>query len=454
MNALMALLPQLWKHMRARPKTTLTLAAAVFALALGVWSCQSAPGTRTTRDAVTAKATEPEVRVRIRSAVQTIKLEGPRHFTIKPAGGGVERQVDGPLTLAISPEGVRATDAHGPIPSTGWNTFEAIAVAESGATPRIRIDTSLYPGKIRILPRRGGSLAEGSLEGRMDVVAVTGIEDYLVGVVASELYPDWKSHGVFEVQAICARTYALHQRQRSIDARQEWDLESTEEDQAYKGGTFKSEAYRGVRDTRGVVLTSNGQLLRAYYSSTCGGRTAAAADVWPTTAGYEFNLAGPIQAHPRESLCQASPRYRWEVTRDREAFSRQLREFGKTRGHPMADLGLFKSLAVERANRNGRPATFLVMDAAGKKFSISAEQFRLACNFKVPGAPAVPNATLVRSGDLEVEVRGATVIIRGRGFGHGVGMCQFCAKAMADRGDTWRDMLSRFYPGAKIERAY
>jgi stage II sporulation protein D len=275
-----------------------------------------------------------------------------------------------------------------------------------------------------------------------------------VGVVAAELYPDWKAPGVFAVQAVCARTYALHERQRSIDRGQEWDLESTEEDQAYKGGTAKPEAVRAVRETRGVVLTWNGHLLRTYYSSTCGGRVAAAADVWPTGPGYEFNLDAPIQAHHRETLCQSSPRYRWDVTRDRAAFSKQLRDWGKAKNHAIAGLGMFKSMSVEKLNADGRPSRYSIEDGAGKSFLITAELLRTACNYKAPGLPALTKDTLVRSGDVEIEVKGNNVVIHGRGFGHGVGMCQFCAKAMAERGDTWQSMVVRFYPGSKIERAY
>ncbi|MBX3377043.1 MAG: SpoIID/LytB domain-containing protein [Phycisphaeraceae bacterium] len=452
MNQAVPLLPRMWRLMRARPKTTVALAAAVIAAAVGLWSCSTTPVSRPVRDPVSG--VEPEVRVRIRSGVQAVKLEGPKKFLLRPAGAGAARELDGPVNLSIGPDGVRVEDARGVVPSPGWNRFEVLSAAEGNATPRIRIDTSLYPGRLQFLPRRGGSMAEGNPDGRMDVVTVTGIEDYLVGVVAAELYPDWKSAGVHEVQAICARTYALHQRQRSIEAKQEWDLESTEQDQAYKGGTFKKEAYDGVRNTRGVVLTHKGALLRAYYSSTCGGRTAAAADTWPTTAGFEFNLAGPIQAHARESACQISPRYRWEVTRDRDMLSRQFREFGKSRGLSVGGMGLLDRVDVERVNRNDRPASYVVVDTAGRRYSLSAEQIRLACNFRATGVPAPTAATLVRSGDLEVAVRGSNVVIKGRGFGHGVGMCQFCAKAWSDRGDSWREMLARFYPGATIERAY
>jgi stage II sporulation protein D len=463
MNGFWTLGPNLWTLMRARPKTSAAVAFAACALALGVLSCRSTPGVgRPTSGLADSKSTgEPEVRIRIRSNIQTARLEGPRAFLVKGAGSTQTREVDAPLTLALTASGAQATGPKGDVIPLGWGVAEVTALgnASDNLTPRIRIESSLYPGRLRIYARRPGSMSEGTdrTDPRLDIIMVTGIEDYLAGVVGAELYPDWKAPGVFEVQAVCARTYALQERERSVALKQEWDLESSEEDQAYKGGTFKAEAYNAVRATRGVVLTTKGKLLRAYYSSTCGGRTAAAADVWPTGAGYEYNLAAPIQAHRREHACHDSPRYRWEVTRDRAAFSKQLREWGKAKAHALAALGTFRSVSVEKANINDRPARFTVFDTANKTYSISAEQLRVACNFRPAGAPAIARDSLVRSGDLTMElsgVKGANVVIKGRGFGHGVGMCQFCAKAMAERGDTWQEMLARFYPGAKIERAY
>ena len=461
MNGFWTHLRHLWRTMLARPRTAASVALAFAILGLGVWSCQTTPAARAPLhlgDSVKSSV-EPEVRIRIRSALQTVKLEGPKSMKIQRTGEPA-RIVEGPLNFAVMASGVRMTDGTG-ISGVldGFNPIEVTSLGEVSPPPRIHVESSYYPGHLRIYPRGAASMAEDSATAapglsRMEIIALMPIEEYLIGVVAAELYPDWKSPGVFEVQAVCARTYALHERQRSIEKGQEWDLESTEEDQAYKGGTVKPEALKAVRETRGVVMTWNGKLLRAYYSSTCGGRVASAADVWPTGPGYEFNLAGPIQAHHREALCQASPKYRWEVTRDRTTFSKQLREWGKAKNHAIAGLGLFKSMSVEKVNADERPSKYTVVDGAGKTYSITAEFMRNACNFKGAGLPALANNQLVRSGDVEIEVKGTNVVIRGRGFGHGVGMCQFCAKAMADRGDSWQVMLARFYPGAKVERAF
>src|SRR5207244_7022801 len=117
-------------------------------------------------------------------------------------------------------------------------------------------------------------------------------------------------------------------------------------DQAYSGGTPLPVAVRAVAETRGVAITWQGRLLRAYYSSTCGGRTASARDIWPTGAGYEFNLDAPIQARHRETACEGSPRFRWDAVRERSELSKRIREWGRANGSPVAKLGLLVSVTT------------------------------------------------------------------------------------------------------------
>ena len=133
MNQAVPLLPRMWRLMRSRPKTTIAVAVAVVAAAFGLWSCSTTPVTRSMRDPVSG--VEPEVRVRIRSGVQAVKLEGPKKFLFRPAGSGAARELDAPVNLSIGPEGVRAEDARGVVPSPGWNRFEVVSVAEGNATP-------------------------------------------------------------------------------------------------------------------------------------------------------------------------------------------------------------------------------------------------------------------------------------------------------------------------------
>lgn len=441
----------------------------VLGLAIGVVSCQST-GPRIAEqdvrppaagDAPARAPQEPELRVRIRSGVEQAKVAGPARLMVGRAGE-TGRSMPGPLTLGTAIDGgVRVTDAVGGIYSFGPKVTVEIAAVEGGATSAARpgyitVDNKPFPGRLRVLSRQisaDGATSTQAKANVLDVIEVVGLETYLPGVVASELLRDWTLEA-FEAQAICARTYALHQRDLAMAAGREFDVESSTMDQAYGGITELPYALQGVRNTRGVVVTWRGKVLRTYYSSTCGGRFAGAKEVWPIGPGYEYNHAEPIQAHNRASACEPATYYRWEVTRERDALSRQIREWGKSNGSEVGRLGTVASVEVEKANTTGRPATYRVRDTQGKAFTLKAEELRLACNATAPGVPEITNKTRVRSGDLEFDVRGTQVVIRGRGFGHGVGMCQWCLQEFSKRGQTWREMLPVFYPGSKLERAY
>lgn len=478
-----------WMQKRPHlPAAALAGAMAVMAAGWGLWSCQTTPQPPARAQLPELPSTEPEIRVRIRAGVASVKLTGPEEFLVR-AGVGESARMPGPLTVAATDTGCRITDGKEnvrPVSSSGAVEIEAVPGGSMAATPfRIRVDGITFPGRMRILPRGGSNVADaagagGALVGppvlgaqvsdppgsragkapglahvapKMDVIEVAPIETYLTGVIVSEMPKQWPL-AAFQVQAVCARTYALHERQRGIKAGRAWDVDAGEIDQAYNGGLEVPTAAKAVADTRGVVLTTEGHLLRAYYSSTCGGRTAGAASVWPTGPGFEFNLDAPIQANVREALCQGSPVYRWSITRDRADLSKQIREWGKANNQPAGKMGTIESLKVDAANKVGRPTRYVITDDAGGTYPIAAELLRVACNFSMAGVKPVTKDTRVRSGDMEMDVSPSEVTIRGRGFGHGVGMCQYCAKAMADRGDAWQDMLARFYPGAKLERAY
>jgi stage II sporulation protein D len=484
-------------------------AAAV--LCLGLWSCQTTPAV--TRRFIADVPSEPEVRVRIRGNVASATLTGPAELVVRQ-GSAPSLVLATPVVVEARGSGVRVSDARGASRALEGSAAVEISANHEGsgvAPARIRVDGTAYSGRLRVLPKPGAAAALGPagpadagddgavLPGNvpaiaaaqvpgpdvvlvsrrarrsrmespgpagavMDVIEIVPLETYLVGVTASELPKQWPL-GAFEVQAVCARTYALHERERSVKAGKPFDLIAGELDQAYNGWTELPQAVKGVADTRGVVVTFKGHLLRTYYSSTCGGRTAGAATVWPTGPGFEFNLDAPIQASHREHACQDSPAYRWTLTRDRAELTRRLKGWGANNGNPIGKMqGRVASLAVAESNEDGRPVRYIVGDDRGASFPLSAELLRVACNYAPPGVPAVTRETRVRSGDMEWEVQagsmargggqGGQVVIRGRGFGHGVGMCQYCARAMAARGDAWHEMVLRFYPGAKLERAY
>ncbi len=402
---------------------------------------------------------EPNMRIRVVASVDRARLSGATRMRVTH-GHGDARELAGPLELRAGGTGIdflRGSERVFHIDPGEAADFDPLD------GERLLVNGATYPGVLRVVARpgakSGGGGGGGSAGATIDVIELLPIETYLAGVLPRELFPDWPLEA-YRVQAICARTYALHERDRSLGIGEDYDVEASTQDQAY-GPTLKhATAAKALEDTRGVVLTWEDRLLRAYYSSTCGGRAASARDVWRTDAGYEFNLAGPIQGRPREHACQPANYYTWSVERDAAALSAQVRRWAEGQGsspngiHPARAMKTLRSVKVSARNTADRPSAYELLDDAGKSFTLSAEELRLACNTEVPGQTKVDGKTRVRSGDVEVLVRGNTVRISGRGFGHGVGMCQWCTKVFADQGVDWRTMLGWFYPGARLERAY
>ena len=422
-------------------------------VAVGIVSCQGGGATTTPRDptaglpTIERSAHEPELRIRVRSGIPRARLGGQTRMAAGPLGEA-PRSLPGPLTAAPAPDGgVRLTDAVGGVYTYPPRTL--VDVQGEGDPPRVTIDGSPFLGHLVLSSR---PTREGFV---LDITEYAPVETYLPGVVVAEVLPDW-TLAAFETQAIAARTYALQQRELALAQGRDFDLRSDTRDQAYDGATKHTNALAGVRNTRGIVLTHQGRLLRAYYSSTCGGRFAGAAEVWPTGTGFEYNRVPPLQAHDREFACQPASYYRWQVERPVEELSARVRQWARQNNAPdAAALGMLVSVGVENRNLTGRPSVYALRDAAGKTAELSAEQLRLSCNQSVDGLPPLQRGkTLVLSGDLELDFEGSSVTIRGRGFGHGVGMCQWCVEELSKRGKTWRDLLPMFYPGAKIERAY
>jgi stage II sporulation protein D len=456
------------------------VASAAMALSAGAMTgCETIE--RTVRNATDAPVPferslfmeEPDIRVRVLGSVEKVELRGNERLLVRAAAGGTgPREIfDGPVVATVDAGGaIEVRAAAGPGGAGAGASGRAVRygagvgvelVAEGPGTGAsrgagvVRINGTPHAGFVTLLSRTGEP-------GRLDVVSTKPIEEYLPGVLVGELLKDWPLAS-YEAQAVAARTYALHERARARRETRAWDVENTTADQVYVGSVTSARALEATQRTRGVVVTFEGQLLRTYYHSTCGGRPGSATDVWPSGKGFEFNRAAPLRARERAHSCQLSTLYRWEVKRSVEDVSGRLRGWGHFAGNPIKDFGRFAGAEVTERNGAERPTRFEVRDDRGRKYALSAEEFRNALNYVPrPGAPLprgleiapITREIRVNSGDLEVSVWEGRVTLRGRGFGHGVGLCQWCCKGMADQGKSWREMIALMYPGTRVVRGY
>jgi stage II sporulation protein D len=430
---------------------------ALIVAAFTLWSCQTGGTPRASDRAALGFAEEPDIRVRLKKGAETASVTGPKRVVVRALGVSRFESLDTPVTVKIGASGFEISDAQGKPrlfgnnidveilprePRAGATTSNAFSASDSFA-----LDSVAHVG---FLTLRGRWSEPGN---KFDVVNTIPIETYLPGVLAKELLAGWPLQS-YQAQAVAARSYALHERGRSRRDGRTSDVEATDADQVYGGQTLMLTPLEAVKSTRGQVLTSDGQLLRAYYSAACGGRSASAAEIWPTSRGFEFNLATALQGQRRQWYCQSSARYVWNVQRSVDDTSKRIKAWGRDAGHKVLGISRLRLCEVKDRNDAARPNRYRLTDDRGRTYDLSAEDLRNALNYSSPELPPLPREVRAFSGDLTMQFFGDQLTLSGRGFGHGVGLCQWCAKGMADRAMDYPTMLREFYPGSLVQRAY
>ncbi len=277
----------------------------------------------------------------------------------------------------------------------------------------IRVGDGFYFGRVQI---------EGDRKSRLRIVNRLPLEVYLLGIVGSEMHAAWPLEAL-KAQAVAARTYAMHRRTMMRARNSPFDLSSTVLSQVYKGAEdIAPSVVRAVKETRGELMGYHHDVVEALYHSTCGGQTVS--------ARRGFGKAVPYLIPRICHWCRASTKYRWRLSLPLWEVSRALKKAGLSQGKLQ---GLH------------RPAlsSGLRLTERGRKKELSPNALRKAVGYG-----------RVFSDRFTAFTRGAKVHMQGRGFGHGVGMCQWGARGMALGGKTYRQILRHYYPGVRIQRIY
>lgn len=285
--------------------------------------------------------------------------------------------------------------------------------------------------RVRVTAEAAIALNDGAYFGGLELIAepsglvvinLLPLETYLLGIVGNEMSPNWPVEAL-KAQAVAARTYAMHRRVMMRGKNRLYDLESTVISQVYKGAARISDnVIEAVRATRGEVMAYNHNLVEALFHSTCGGHTLSAESV--------FGGSVPYLQGVRCQDCEDSPRYHWEARFRASEVERRLRAKRLIRG----------SLAwMER--REGEET--VRVKAGGKLYRLNPKSVRSALG-----------NTQLYSTRFSAKTAGGKVEIEGHGFGHGVGMCQWGAHGMAERGRGYREILARYYLNVVIRKLY
>lgn len=308
-------------------------------------------------------------------------------------------------------------------------------VLESDLGGFIRIDGVLYRGSVHLLADE---------ENNIRVVNHVDLESYLAGVLPRELYPHWHLE-TYRAQAIAARTYALYHMSERGKGR-DYDIGSTQGWQVYGGFSAENErGWKAVRTTHGTVLAHGpeGQerIFQAHYSAACGGR------VNPVDVLYEPPGETPMVGGQKCTDCRDCPRYRWDPV-----------SISKKEIHA-ALLGTYRSaerlegiatIRVTSKTEWGRPLHLELSDSQGQSIRMRAEDLRLSLL-----RSSSPSARKLYSMNCRIRDIGDEIeFTEGRGFGHGVGLCQWGAEGKSADGWSAGEILKFYYRGAKLFRAY
>lgn len=254
------------------------------------------------------------------------------------------------------------------------------------------------------------------------------LEEYLIGVLEAESGVEVEPEAL-KAQAVISRTFAL--RNTGRHEREGYDFCSTTHCQrfVYSKKQSNSARRRAVEETMGEVLQDGmGQLVDAYFHAACGGVTANIRALWGSPS--PSYLRGV-----RDDFCATMPHYRWTQTIPAAQLVKALKSDART------DIGPeINAILVRKRDATGR-AELLALEGVRRRL-VSGWDFKIIVGRSL-------GWQMIKSSRFDVSRSGGDFVFRGSGFGHGLGLCQEGAHAMASRGMNYRQILKHYFPGTR-----
>lgn len=346
---------------------------------------------------VLAASSGYEVRLAVGQGLSRVRLKGEGLVILDADIGDVLKKSSKSLTICSSSRGL---------------VLEGVRVRPRSlivkATSAIVVNGRSLMGDVEIRKNTKGIL----------VVNRLSLERYLMGLLGAEMGPKWPLEAL-KAQAVAARTFFMNRRLDREDA--PYDVSASTLDQVYRGIALESErTQKAVKDTEGLVLTWGNMPAETLFHACCGGRTHSSEEVFGGQIPYLRSVNDPD--------CSNCPKHRWLLELRLLKVVRKLAKRG------------WRGDIDKIEQRDG----FLVfLGKKGKELKLRTMDFR-----NLMGAVLVPSPW------FSVSIKGDKLVLHGRGSGHGVGMCQWGARGMAERGESFRAILMRYYPACKLRKLF
>ncbi|OCQ94680.1 sporulation protein [Oscillatoriales cyanobacterium USR001] len=349
------------------------------------------------------------LRVAVSEAASQVKIGSSTRAIVRDANGQTLGEIPAMNGFAAQPKS-------GKVAMARWMAGQ-IWIEPMG-NGYVWIGDRWYRGRTLLVPQKNGLTAINYVE----------LEHYLYSVLGAEMNGNWPQEAL-KAQAVAARSYALNKRSESQT--ELYDLENTQLSQVYKGlETESSGTYNAVDTTAGQVLTYGGQIILAVFHSSSGGHTENVEDIWSQSLPY-------LRGVP--DFDQGAPVYQWTKTFSRSELSAKI-----------SGVGNILSIKPHRTTAFGSIITMKVEGDRGSKI-VSGAALREALGLKSTRFTVTPQygnlATAENPGQPPTAFQ-----VKGKGFGHGVGMSQWGAYNLAKQGYNYQQILLHYYQGAALAK--
>jgi len=294
---------------------------------------------------------------------------------------------------------------------------------------------------------------DGSIELRTTAEGIVMInelpvESYLCGVVPSEMPSGWEPEAL-KAQAVCARSYAYRHIESYAYPEYEAHVNDSTAFQVYNSSEPAESTTQAVQDTKGEVVRYKGELVSTYYYSTSCGKTTSAL-AWGTETSEANAYLQSVEVKGENGDYEKDlPWYRWEASVPVQTLSDLV---GLNTG---VDVGTLSNVEVAETGPGG-VALKLVAEGDGGSVTVETEnKIRSALGgsgytIQRQDGTVADSSALLPSAFFTIEKSGDVFVIKGGGFGHGIGMSQNGANEMAKCGKDYKEILTLFYQGVEI----
>jgi stage II sporulation protein D (peptidoglycan lytic transglycosylase) len=382
------------------------------------------------------KLKRPHIRVKI---LETDKIKIECEGTYRLNCISIDSSAKGyysvaPLNILAAPSGIKLTESAGFTLDTGLVT---LYISPRKRNSHLIINGHPFRGVLEI--HAGDKIAT--------VINVLNIEEYLKGVLPPEIGRlNKKGYEALKAQSVAARTYAYSCIKANSENR--FDLVNSIMDQVYIGVEGEYElANKAIDDTRGKILTFNGNPIVANYHSTCGGYTEDVSNAW------DKHENGYLLSVDDSSYCEWSKFHDWEMSWHPDELTGYLMTYLKNRREYEGELFTIEDIKILERFPTGR-ISHLAVETNKGEFLFFKDQIRWA--FRRPGKPGqiLPSSNFDIRLWRDHEGRLTEISAEGHGYGHGVGMCQTGAIGRARAGQKYDYILKTYYFSVEIERVY